>query len=153
MLDPFTFYGRWFSAALDMTGTAHRLSQTLTASNDVVARRTAMMRDAAQSPLDGDYAELSRMIPEKIDAFGRAGLAIAADCWAIQSAILAQARQIGALAMQGRPPTAAELSAAATSYATFALRTFERAGAISAKGLAPIHASATANARRLKRQV
>jgi len=44
----------------------------------------------------------------------------------------------------------AELSTLASRNTALALRTFERASAIGGKGLAPIHASATANARRLK---
>lgn len=151
MIDPFTFYGRMVSATLDMIGTAQRASQTMTASNEVIARRTAMMREAAQSPLDGNYAELSRMIPEKVDAFSRAGAAIAGDWWAMQSAFLAQAQQFGALAMKGRAPTMAELADLSANNMALALRTFERTGAMGAKGLRPIHASATGNARRLKR--
>ncbi len=54
MLDPFTFYGRMVSATLDMIGTAQRVSQTMAASNEVIARRTSMMQDAARSPLDGN---------------------------------------------------------------------------------------------------
>lgn len=151
MLDPFTFYGRMVSATLDMIGTAQRVSQTIAASNEVIARRTSMMRDAARSPLDGNYAELSRMIPEKVDAFGKAGEAMAGDWWAMQSALLAQMQQFGALAMRGRAPSLAELGELSASNAVLALRTFERAGAMGARGLKPIHASATGNARRLKR--
>ena len=151
MLDPFAFYGRMVSATLDMVGTAQRVSQTMAASNEVIGRRTAMMRDAARSPLDGNYAELSRMVPEKVDAFGRAGAAIAGDWWAMQSAFLAQAQQFGALAMRGRAPSLTELSDLSANNMMLALRMFERAGAMGAKGLKPIHASATGNARRLKR--
>lgn len=151
MLDPFTFYRRMVSATLDMIGTAQRVSQTMVASNEVIARRTSMMRDAARSPLDGNYAELSRMVPEKVDAFGKAGAAIAGDWWAIQSTILAQAQQVGVLAMRGRAPSLAELSDLSANNMMLGLRMFERAGAMGAKGLKPIHASATGNARRLKR--
>jgi hypothetical protein len=151
MLDPFAFYGRMVSATLDMIGTAHRVSQTMAASNEVIGRRTAMMRDAAYSPLDGNYAELSRMVPEKIAAFGKAGAAITGDWWAMQSAFLAQAQKFGAVATRGRAPSLVELSDLSANTMMLGLRMFERVGEMGAKGLKPIHASATGNARRLKR--
>lgn len=151
MLDPFTFYGRIAAAAFDIVGTAQRAGETVTASEEVIARRTTMMGDAVRSPLDGNYRELSRMVPEKLDAFGKSGAAIAADWWAMHSTLMAQARHVGTMAMRGRAPTFAEVAELSTSNIAFALSAFERAGAMSAKGLKPIHASATGNARRLKR--
>jgi hypothetical protein len=151
MLDPFAFYSRMVSAAFDMAGRMQRVSETLTASQAVIAERTAMMGAAARSPLDGDYIELGRMVPEKVEAFGKAGTAMASDWWAMQSAFMAEAQHLGTMAMKGRAPTAAELSRLGTRNAALALRTIERAGAMSAKGLRPIHAGATGNAKRLKR--
>ena len=150
MLDPLTFYARMMSAVGDMAGTAQRTTEILSASGEVIARRTAMMAKAARSPLEGDYVELSRMMPEKVDAFTQAGIAMANDWWTMQSALLTGAQQFGAMAMKGRAPSMAELSTLASRNTALALRTFERASAIGGKGLAPIHASATANARRLK---
>jgi hypothetical protein len=152
MLDPFTFYTRMMSTAFNMAGTAHWTSETLSASGEVIATRSGIMGEAARSPLTGDYAELSRMVPEKVDAFSKAGAAMAGDLWAMQSAWLTGAQQMCGLAMKGRAPTMAELLALSARNAALALRTFERASAIGDKGLAPIHASATANARRLKRR-
>jgi hypothetical protein len=150
MLDPFTFYSRMISAAFGMAGTAQRASEMLNASGEVIARRTAMMGDAARSPLSGNYAELGRIVPEKLEAFSKANAAMASDWWAMQSAFITEAQHFGALAMKGRAPTLAELSELSSRHAAFALRAFERAGSIGGKGLRPIHASATANARRLK---
>ena len=149
MLDPFTFYSRIISATMGMADTAQRASETLVASRDVINRRTAMMGEAVFSPLDGNYAEFGKMIPEKVEAFGKAGAAIANDWWAIQSTFLTEAQHFGAIVMKGRAPTFSELSALSKRNTAFALRTFERAAAISAGGLMPIHASATANAKRL----
>jgi hypothetical protein len=95
--------------------------------------------------------ELGRMVPEKMDAFAKAGAAMAGDWWAIQSAFLTEAEHFGKVAMRGRAPSLAELSALSSRNAKSALSTFERASAMSGKGLRPIHASATANAKRLKR--
>ncbi|CAN5324097.1 hypothetical protein BH10PSE12_BH10PSE12_01640 [soil metagenome] len=151
MLDPFTFYSRMVSAVLGMAGTAQRAAETMNASQEVIAKRTSMMGTAAQSPLDGNYAELGRMIPEKVDAFAKAGAAIASDWWAMQSAFMTEAQHLGSMALKGRAPTLTEFSALSARNAAFMLTAFERGSAIGAKGLDPIHASATANARRLRR--
>jgi hypothetical protein len=150
MIDPFTFYSRMMSAAFDMAATAQRTTEMLTASQEVIAKRTTMMGEAVRSPVNGDYTELGRMVPEKIDAFAKAGAAMSGDWWAIQSAMMSEARAIGLMAIKGQAPTFTELSAMSTRNANLALRTFERASAIGGKGLRPIHASATANAKRLR---
>ncbi|MHB9880486.1 hypothetical protein ACSMXM_12625 [Pacificimonas sp. ICDLI1SI03] len=49
-------------------------SETLTASAYVLSRRANILYGAAENPLKADMAEIGRMIPEKMDAFGR-GLA------------------------------------------------------------------------------
>lgn len=151
MLEPYAFFSRMTSAASGMAGTTQRASETLDASREVIARRVEMMCDAARSPLEGNYAELSRMMPEKIDAFARAGAAIASDWWAMQSACMAEMRHMGTLAMKGRPPSMAELFALWQRNAAFGLRALERANGMTDKGLEPIHATATANAKRLKK--
>ncbi|MGB3723102.1 MAG: hypothetical protein WA979_09835 [Pacificimonas sp.] len=45
--------------------------ETLTASSYVLARRANILYGAAENPLNADMAEIGRMIPEKMDAFGR----------------------------------------------------------------------------------
>lgn len=111
-----------------------------------------MMGEAARSPLQGNYVELARMRPEKVVAFTKSSAAVANEWWAIQSDWLIGTQQLGTIASKGRPPTMAELSALTTRNARLAMQTFERASEIADKGLAPIHATATANARRLKRR-
>ncbi|MDF0542106.1 hypothetical protein PX699_07115 [Sphingobium sp. H39-3-25] len=150
MLDPFTFYSRMVAAAFEMVGTAQRASETLSASQEVIAKRSAMMGVAARTPLEGDYAELSRMVPEKIEAFAKAGTVMANDWWAIQSAFITEAQRMGGMAMKGRAPTLTELQKLSSRQSRFALRMLERTSAMGDRGLRPIHASATANARRLK---
>jgi hypothetical protein len=150
MLDPFTIYSRMVSAAFGMAGTAQRAAETFSASGEVIAKRTAMMRDVARSPLDGNYVELGRMVPEKLEAFSKASAAMAGDWLAIQSALISEAQHFGAMAMRGQAPTLAELSELSSRNVAFALRAFERTAAMSGKGLRPIHASATTNAKRLR---
>ena len=150
MLDPFAVYSRMVSAAFGMAGTTQRASETLDASREVIARRVELMGDAARSPLDGNYAELGRMMPEKMEAFGKAGAAMANEWWAMQSAYLAEIRHMGTIAMKGRAPSMAELLTLWQRNAAFGLRALEHASAMGDKGLRPIHATATANAKRLK---
>ena len=151
MIDPFTFWFRTVSAALDMMATAQRGTEMLDASHHVMAKRTAMMNDAARSPLHGNYAELNRMVPEKIEAFGKASTAMAGDWWAMQSELIAQFRHAAAMATKGRLPTFSELTGFSSRNAMLSLRIFEHASAMGDKGMRPLHASAMANARRLKR--
>jgi hypothetical protein len=150
MLDPFTIYTRLVSAGTDMLHTARRGSETADAAALVIARRMAMIGEAARAPLDGDYAELGRMVPEKVEAFSSAGAAMAGACWDMQSAYLAEVQHWRALAGRARAPTVAEWWAHGARNAAFGLRMFELAGEVGAKGLRPIHAAATANAKRLK---
>lgn len=150
MLNPFSVYSRMMSAAAGMAATSQRASETIGASGEVIARRVEMMGQAAQSPLDGNYAELGRMVPEKMEAFGKAGAAMADEWWAMQSAIMGEMRHMAAIAMKGRAPTMAELFALWSRNAAFGLRAIERVGVMGDKGLHPIHATATANAKRLK---
>jgi hypothetical protein len=150
-MDPFSLYARMFSVGLDMTRTAHRTAEMFGASREVIEERTGMMKTAFLTPLKADHAELQRMVPEKAAAFAEAGRAMAGDWWALQLTLFAQAQQLGVMALRGRPPTAAELLALSSRNATFAVRMIEHLSAAGAKGLRPVHARATSNARRLKR--
>jgi hypothetical protein len=147
MFDPFSSWTRMLGAASSVAATGRHMSETLSASQEVIAKRTAMM----QSPLTADYAELGRMIPEKIDAFSIAGIAVATQWWAMQAECLAEAQHIAGLAMRGRAPSLDEWSTLASRNAAHALRMIERGAALGASAVAPIHRSATGNARRLRK--
>lgn len=148
MLNPLAAWGRLMTAALDASRTAQNTAETLAASRDVIGHRTALIGQAIRSPLHGDYAELSRMAPEKIAAFSQAGMAIAHQWWGMQMAWWDEAQRIGATAMRGGMPTAEDISA----ITAHAVRTVEQSVAIGSGALAPIHARATSNARRLNRR-
>ena len=147
MLDPFTSWTRMIAAASRVAGTGRQISETLSASQEVIAKRTDMM----QSPMTADYVELGRMIPEKVEAFSKAGVAVATEWWAMQAECLVEAQHIAALAMRGRPPSLDEWSTLASRNAAHALRMMERSAALGASAIAPIHRSATSNARRLRK--
>lgn len=152
MLDPFTFWTRTMSAALDIGKTGVRSAETMRASGDVIASRSATMRDAIGSPMTADYGELMRMVPEKVGAFSKAGVAIMGECWTMQGAWMAEAQHVGAMMLRGRPPTVTEMSALSSRGAAYALRSIESGAKLGRVALAPIHKTAAANARRLGRR-
>lgn len=150
MLNPFAFLTRMLDATLELSRTGQKVSEMLVASHDVIGARSGMIRTALGSPLAADYDELGRMVPEKIEVFSKAGSAIATEWWAMQADMLTQALQLGAVALKGRPPTAAELHAMMDRNIAQGTRAIERSVALGARMVKPIHARATWNARRLK---
>lgn len=151
MFDPFTAWSRLMSAGFEISRMSTRMSETLSASNDVIARRTGMIGSAMHHPGGAAHSELALMIPEKVEAFGSAGSAIATEWWSMQSAMFREMQNIGAMAMRGRPPTFAELSNLSSRNANYAVRAVEKAVSMGDAALKPIHAKATSNARRLRR--
>ncbi len=150
MVNPFDAWTRLWTVSLGMADTGRKVAETAAASRQVIAVRTDMIEAAARAPLQGDYAELGRMVPEKVEAFTKSGQAMATHWWAMQSALLAGAQVMQTAALRGRPPTAAELAALGKRGMGDALALVEQGAGMAAKGIAPIHARATANARRLK---
>lgn len=151
MLDPFTYWSRMMGASLDMAQTAMRAGQTMSASRDVIDKRTDMMRTAMADPVGADHAELGRMVPEKIAAFSSAGTAIVDGWLAWNSALMAEAQHIGAMTMKGRAPTPLEWMTLLSRSQAFGLTAVERGARVSAATLQPVHAKAVSNAKRLNR--
>ncbi|QAY75867.1 hypothetical protein [Sphingosinicella sp. BN140058] len=121
------------AAALDLFATGLRSAETMLAADAVIRTRSRMIGDAAAAPHKGDYRELSRMVPEKVAAFGAAGDVLAAE-WRIWQ------QEVGALAATAEP-----------TIDTFFRWTdaMTRLWAAPGAALRPVHAAATANARRL----
>lgn len=150
MIDPFNAWSRMVKAGLDLQSTWVRGLETLQASSDVVSARSGMIRAAAASPLSGDYAELSRMVPEKVEAFGRSAQAVTRDIMAMHSAWATQMQRVSMIMLAGRMPTIGELTTLADQSTTYAIGA-TTAGARLGKGaLTPVHRAVTGNARRLK---
>lgn len=152
MLDPFTYWSRIMAASFDMAQTAVRASQTMAASQDVIDKRTGLMRAAIADPVHGDYAELGRMVPEKIAAFSSAGNAFVDGWMAWNQSMMAEAQHIGSMALRGRAPTPLEWMALASRSQMFGLTAAERGARVSAATLKPVHAKAVSNAKRLSRR-
>ncbi|WP_374513114.1 hypothetical protein [Brevundimonas sp.] len=143
--------------------TARASRELIEASGDVVARRLEIMAEAVRDPLKADYAELVLMGSEKVEALsasaaaGASGVMAAADAAGRIAARESAAARSALAAM-----TAATPAEALNAQGQWALGAWNRAvrdgwvfGAAMLKLQAdivhPVHAAATANARRLRR--
>ncbi|HZW16199.1 MAG TPA: phasin family protein [Brevundimonas sp.] len=144
--------------------TARAGQELLRASGDVIARRLEIIADGVRDPLKADLRELSLMGSEKVEALtasAGAGLngavAVAAATAATVARETAAAQDaLGAVLKAGSP---VEAAAAQGAWATAAMGRAVSDGwafgatmlKLQADALAPIHAAAVANAKRLKR--
>ncbi|MEG3176221.1 hypothetical protein U1872_08280 [Sphingomonas sp. RB3P16] len=151
MIDPFAYWTRVAAAWGSVGATGERLGETASASHAVIASRTNTIGEAMRSPLSGDYAELGRMVPEKVAAFSQSGNAGMKALSALQAGYLAQAQELGALWLRGRPPTLFELAELSERSSMHALHVLETGARMGQDVLAPLHAAATGNAKRLRK--
>lgn len=133
---------------MSMWRNAIALQETAVASHAVIGCRHDTIRAALSNPLDADVEELGRMVPEKVEAFTKAGTSLLDDCFAFQADWFAQMRDLGTIAIAGVPPSAAALDRIGRRAARITTR-MSRAGG---RALAPVHAAATANDRRLRKR-
>jgi hypothetical protein len=138
--------------------------ELLQASGDVIARRLEIVAEAVRDPLKADYAELALMGSEKVEALAasaRAGLtgalAVAGTANAVAARETAAAGRAFDAVMAARTP--AEAMTAQGVWAAEAMARSMRDGwalggamlRLQAGMLKPIHAAATANAKRLRK--
>lgn len=134
------------------------------ASAAVIARRFEIMGEAMADPLRADHAELGRMGTEKVEALAASAQAACTDALDLVERAGRLAAREGAeaadcLARLARADTPAAFAAAQTDWVLGAWGRAMADGwsfygaALDAqeRTLAPVHAAATANARRLKR--
>lgn len=152
MFDIFNTWSRLMASAMAMGQTGLRAAETMGAAQQVIAARTPMINAAILSPLSGDHKELSRMVPEKVEAFSRAGSATVSAWWAAQAVWMAHMQHLGVMAMRGRAATPAELIDLGDRSTALTLQSIEAAARLGGRALAPVHSKATANARRLSRR-
>jgi hypothetical protein len=136
-------------AGFGMFEAGMKFSEMLLASHSVIGTRVDLMNQAARNPLSGDYAELGRMVPEKMAAFTRSGAALADEWRKVQGDMFDQWREFGRLVSD--VPTLGRLDAFGKQTSQRGARTMVRAMEASGRALEPVHKTATANARRLKR--
>lgn len=132
----------WPLEAAQMT---MRLLETAVATQSVLAQRLPMLSDAVCNPAAADRRELSLMVSEKVDAFGRAQRSVARTGVTARKTAQRNAEAMSDLAAGGFVGAAAWTAI------------FERNMALAAalmtlpmQALAPVHAAVTANARRLQ---
>lgn len=152
MVDPFAAWSRLMSAGAGVARTARQAGETMAASRDVIAIRTGMIGEAMRVPFQADYRELARMVPEKVDAFSRAGVVVASGYWKAHAASVKEAQYWADMAMSGQLLFSGSVEALASHNVAKALGAVEKGVALGASALAPVHARATSNARRLKRR-
>lgn len=137
-------------AAFGMVETSARLSEVMLASHHVIGKRVDLIQAAARSPLDGDYAELNRMVPEKLAAFSKAGAVLADEWREAQGEVFDQWRDMVSLMAVGLP-SPGKLQGYGERSAKRATRALARSMEVGGLALGPVHKTATANSRRLKR--
>src|SRR5690606_24489579 len=157
-------HGRGMSHARHAARTVRASREMIEASGAVIARRLEIMAEGARDPLKADLRELALMGSEKVEALGAsaaAGLtgaaALATGGAAVAARETAAARDAMGAVLGAAGP--AEALAAQASWAAGAMNRTMRDGwavaatmlKLQADALAPIHAAATANARRLKK--
>lgn len=120
--------------------------ETLTSAQTVVDARLPMIAAAWTNPFTADYRELMRMTTEKSAAFGRSQRPVAAAQDKVRRAGEANARALETLS-RGRGLGLGEWA----SLFGRNLEIMATLAVLPVAVLAPIHATATANARRLGR--
>lgn len=150
---------------IDEAARAARAGQELLqASGDVIARRLEIVAEAMRDPAKADLREMALMGSEKVEALAAsaaAGLngvtAMAATTAAVAARETAAAQRALGAALSAESPAEAALAQADWVGAAMG-RTIRDGWALGAAmlklqsdALAPIHAAAVANARRLKR--
>jgi hypothetical protein len=146
------------------TRTARAGHELLQASGDVIARRLEIVADALRDPMKADLREMSLMGSEKVEALtasAAVGLNSVAAMAATTAAVAARetAAAQGALGEVLKAGSPAEAALAQGAWATAAMSRAVSDGwtfgatmlKLQADALAPIHAAAVANAKRLKK--
>jgi hypothetical protein len=144
-----TNYTLWdlYSSGFDLAATAVRAGETMLAANTVIGSRVGTMGAAARNPATADYAELARMVPEKVEAFSGAGVSLMKDAESVQAETGAQIRHVTQLMTTGKIPTASDMFTLAARWASITQKATGAAG----RALLPVHAAAMSNADRLRR--
>lgn len=146
MTSPFGLWLDLWESGMKAASSGLRLAETAHASREVIEHRSKAMSAAMHDPLNADYRELGRMIPEKVEAFSRAGFSAVSDLASIQASLHANWSHAMSIMLSGRMPTMADTSAMTARSSAALNRSVNLAG----KALAPVHRTATGNARRLR---
>lgn len=150
MIDPVSYWTRMLASWRMAGSTGTQMAETVGASHDVIRARSEIMRSAFLSPLTADYPELARMMPEKVEAFSAVGTVVMAAWWKMQRDYLTQMSRLASTMTSGRVMTPIEFAEQSYRSSIDALRALESGSRLGRDMMAPIHKTATANARRLR---
>jgi hypothetical protein len=139
-----------------------KLGETYVAAGAVIGHRTVLGAAALTDPLHADHAEFALMSSEKIAAFTSAGQALlddvetigreTANFWVSQAVAGLRATLGMAFARSAASALAAQqrwVTETALRTQNYATRVTSLGAGLSGSALAPVHAAATGNARRL----
>ena len=135
----------WWQIWTDAARTGLQFWETMAASAVVIDRRMPMIDAGMRNPWTADHVELTGMVTEKAQAFAKAGDSMARDMASMQTLWMQAMQDAWSMGTAGRMPSAGRIAAGNDRAMRLA------AGMMGAGGraLTPIHATATANARRL----
>jgi hypothetical protein len=136
-------------ASFGMFEASMKFSEMMLASHSVIGTRVDLMNAAVRDPFSADYAELGRMVPEKMAAFSQSGAALAKEWSKAQGDMFDQWREWGTL--MSAMPTPGRIAEFNNRSAKRGARAVTRSMGAGGAALEPVHKAATANARRLKR--
>jgi hypothetical protein len=125
-------------------GTA--MMETMTGAQRVISARLPVIAEAMRDPLSADHRELTRMVSEKVTAFGVSGRSAVAAGETVRRAATANAQAMGRLAGGGMLWFDDWMRLAQGNIAAAAALT-----TLPATALAPLHAGVKANDKRLRR--
>jgi hypothetical protein len=127
------------TAGMDMALAGVRTGEAMIAADSVIRNRSETVAHALRDPLSADYAELSRLVPEKLGAIGQAASAVSMESIGIW---------VDALSLY---QTMWKTSRAGVEDLGKATGLMARMGSLYGLALDPFHAKVTANARRLEK--
>ena len=136
-------------AAFDVADLGIKATEMTTAAGSVIRERVAMMTAACCNPVGADYAELERMVPEKVSAFSEACAAVFDEWRAFSNDVGDYMFHIGRAMTAGRPPIPSEALDLAARTSAHGARVAMSPLAAVAVALMPFHRIATSNASRL----
>ncbi|WP_152639862.1 hypothetical protein [Sphingobium bisphenolivorans] len=124
------------------------LSEMAWAAHHVIGHRSRLIDAAMRDPMNANLAELSRMLPEKLSAFGKANAALNRAMMDVQADLLEHGSDLSSLLTKGWPPETAVLERIGKRGTDILLKMSLAGGHV----IEPVHAAATANHRRLSRR-
>lgn len=137
----------WFklvAAGADFANAGLRTGEALIAADDVIRDRSRIIADAIRDPVNADYRELGKLVPEKMAAMNDATADVMRETAKIWRDTTAYYQAAAHASWGGNPFTFAGMSQSTDLLV--------RSMGLYAKALDPFHSTVTGNARRLRKK-